>query len=93
MSVREHGLCTIELIAEGHASRCPGEACAFWHDGCVLQAVEDELQASPAAAELLLHLRREIEGGVEIPVERARARLREALDDEAGPAGGATELV
>ena len=34
---REHRpLCTIELIAEGHAERCPGEQCAFWEHACVL---------------------------------------------------------
>ena len=26
-------LCTIELIAEGHADRCPGADCAFWEHG------------------------------------------------------------
>ena len=33
-------LCTIELIAEGHATRCTGAACAFWDEGCVLARVE-----------------------------------------------------
>ncbi len=92
----EHGLCTIELIAEGHAERCPGQGCAFWHDGCVLEAVEVELQAAPGVAELLLSLRREIEEGARIPVDEARERLLEAMgeeSDETGPAGGATELV
>lgn len=90
------GICTIELIAEGHADRCPGETCAFWQDGCVLEAVEEELQRSPQVAELLLALRREVESGAEVPVEDARERLRDVLDegsDEVGPAGGATELV
>jgi hypothetical protein len=92
----EHGLCTIELIAEGHAERCPGAGCAFWQDRCVLEAVEVDLQAAPAVAELLLSLRREIENGARIPVDEARERLLEALgeeSDETGPAGGATELV
>ena len=89
-------LCTIELIAEGHAERCPGESCAFWHDGCVLEAVESDLQERPQVAELLLSLRREVEGGEPVPVAVARERLRTALSegaDETGPAGGATELV
>jgi hypothetical protein len=92
----EHGLCTIELIADGHAERCPGQDCAFWHDGCVLEAVEVELQATPEVAELLLSLRREIEQGARIPVDEARERLLVAMgeaSDETGPAGGATELV
>jgi hypothetical protein len=89
-------LCTIELIADGHAERCLGESCAFWQDGCVLEAVEADLQSSPRVAALLLDLRREIEAGESVPVELARERLRGALsesDDEVGPAGGATELV
>ena len=89
-------LCTIELIAEGHAERCPGEACAFWHDGCVLGAVESDLHAAPHVAELLLELRREVESGAAVPVVVARDRLRRAAsesEDETGPAGGATELV
>lgn len=89
-------LCTIELIAEGHAERCPGESCAFWHDGCVLQAVEADLQERPDVAEMLLGLRREVEGGEQIPIAIAREQLRAALSegaDEVGPAGGATELV
>jgi hypothetical protein len=89
-------ICTIELIAEGHAERCPGEDCAFWHDGCLLEAVEVDLQERPEVAALLLTLRREIEAGAAIPLDDARARLRATLaevDDETGPAGGATELV
>jgi hypothetical protein len=89
-------LCTIELIAEGHADRCPGESCAFWHDGCVLEAVESDLQEQPQVAELLVSLRREVEEGARVPVAVARERLRAALSegaDEVGPAGGATELV
>lgn len=89
-------LCTIELIAEGHAERCPGEACGFWRDGCVLESAEDELEGRPAVAALLLQLRRAIESGAEIPIEVARERLVDVLaepSDESGPAGGATELV
>jgi hypothetical protein len=89
-------LCTIELIAEGHAERCPGEACAFWREGCVLEAAEDELEGRPEVAALLLQLRREVESGVDVPLDVARGRLVDALSppsDESGPAGGATELV
>lgn len=89
-------LCTIELIAEGHAERCPGEACAFWHDGCVLEAAEGDLEGRPEVAALLVALRREVEAGTAIPVETARNRLAGALgeaSDESGPGGGATELV
>ena len=88
-------LCTIELIAEGHADRCPGEACAFWRNGCALAGVEAELAGRPEVATLLLELRREVESGRDVTVEDAHDRLRDALlaDDETGPAGGATELV
>lgn len=89
-------LCTIELIAEGHAERCPGEGCAFWVDGCVLERIEGDLQDNPDVAELLLELRRTIEAGSEVPLESARERLTAALGsagERAGPAGGATELV
>lgn len=89
-------LCTIELIAEGHAERCPGDACAFWSEGCVLEAAEDELEGRPEVAALLLSLRREVEAGAAVPVEAARRRLEDALgtaSDETGPACGATELV
>jgi hypothetical protein len=89
-------LCTIELIAEGHAERCPGEACAFWRDGCVLEAAEDALEGRPEVAALLLQLRHEIESGAALPLDAARERLMDVLaspSDESGPAGGATELV
>jgi hypothetical protein len=89
-------LCTIELIAEGHADRCPGEDCAFWSSGCALERVESELGSRPEVATLLLELRREVEAGLEVPVATARERLVAAsyhLGDEDGPAGGATELV
>jgi hypothetical protein len=89
-------LCTIALIAEGHADRCPGEACAFWANGCVLGRIESELQSSPEVAELLLELRRTIEAGREVPVAEAHDRLLAALGEaaeSAGPAGGSTELV
>jgi hypothetical protein len=54
-------LCTIELIAQGHAERCPGEACGFWERGCALARVEYELDGRPDVARLLLDLRRELE--------------------------------
>jgi hypothetical protein len=62
-------LCTIELIAEGHASRCPGEECAFWDRGCALARVEGELDGRPEVAQLLVNLRRELDRG-------ARSRSR-----------------
>ncbi len=88
-------LCTIEMIAEGHADRCPGEACAFWRNGCALAGVEAELAGRPEVAALLVGLRRELESGGDVTVADARERLRGALldDDETGPAGGSTELV
>lgn len=89
-------LCTIELIAEGHAERCPGETCSFWLAGCALEAAEDALEGRPEVAALLLALRREVEAGTAIPVDVARHRLVDALGaagDESGPGAGATELV
>ena len=77
-------LCTIELIAEGHAARCPGETCDFWHCGCVLSRVEGELDGRPEVAQLLLELRREIEAGHALEVDRARATLASAFPDAAG---------
>ena len=96
---RDHRkLCTIELIAEGHADRCPGEECAFWANGCVLERIESELDTRPEVAELLLDLRREIEQGRALPVGEVVDRLGSLPLDpspssEAGPAGPSTELV
>jgi hypothetical protein len=71
-------LCTIELIAEGHAGRCPGEACVFWEGGCALARVETALDGRPEVARILLDLRRALEAGEEVAIEDARARLRDA---------------
>jgi hypothetical protein len=82
--VEHRPLCTIELIAEGHAGRCPGDACAFWEHGCALARVESELQGRPEVARLLLDLRREIEAGRAVSVDDARARLAHILNAEEG---------
>jgi hypothetical protein len=74
-------LCTIELIAEGHAERCPGQECAFWENGCALARIETDLDGRPEVAGLLLDLRREIEAGRAVEVEAARARLACILDE------------
>jgi len=75
-------LCTIELIAEGHAERCPGEACAFWDRGCALERVESELGGRREVAELLLDLRRELEAGRTIEIEEARSRFAHLLNED-----------
>jgi len=75
-------LCTIELIAEGHATRCPGEGCAFWERGCVLSRVESELGGRPDVAHLLLELRRELEAGREVALEDAHARFAHILNED-----------
>jgi hypothetical protein len=80
----EHGdehrrLCTIELIAAGHAERCPGEDCAFWQRGCVLTRVEEELDARPEVAVLLLELRRELEARHDVPVDSVRSQFEHLL--------------
>jgi hypothetical protein len=68
-------LCTIELIAQGHADRCPGEACPFWERSCVLARIEADLDGRPEVAALLLELRRELEAGRALTVAEARDRL------------------
>ena len=75
-------LCTIELIADGHAERCPGEECSFWERGCVLTRVESELDANPQVAALLLDLRRELDAGRRVEVETARTRFAQLLDED-----------
>ena len=80
----EHGdehrrLCTIELIAAGHAERCPGEDCAFWQRGCVLTRVEEELDARPEVAALLLELRRELETRHDVRVDSVRSQFEHLL--------------
>jgi hypothetical protein len=84
---REHRpLCTIELIAEGHAERCPGEECAFWERGCVLARVETHLADRPEVARILVDLRRELEAGGEIALAEARTRIARAIDENAATA-------
>ncbi len=73
-------LCTLELVAEGHAGRCTGAACAFWENGCALARIETVLDGRPEVAQLLLDLRREIESGREIGIAAARERLLGGLE-------------
>jgi hypothetical protein len=75
-------LCTIELIAAGHADRCPGDECAFWDRGCVLTRVEYELSGRPEVAQLLLDLRRELEAGRAIEIGEARSRFAHLLNED-----------
>lgn len=75
-------LCTIELIAEGHASRCPGKECAFWDRGCALTRVEGELGSRPEVAQLLLDLRRELESGRTVELEEAHSRFAHLLNED-----------
>lgn len=75
-------LCTIELIAEGHAERCPGEECAFWDRGCVLARIEAELDDRPEVAQLLLDLRRELEAGRTVELEEAHSRFAHILNED-----------
>jgi hypothetical protein len=77
-------LCTIELIAEGHAERCPGEACAFWDHGCALARVEGELDHRPEVAQVLLGLRRELEAGRSVEIEDAHSRFAHLLNEDEG---------
>lgn len=87
-------LCTIELIAEGHADRCVGEECAFWDRGCALTRIEYELDGRPDVARLLFDLRRELESGRELEIEEVHARFAHILNEDEGifdaGAGGET---
>jgi hypothetical protein len=88
-STDEHRqLCTIELIAEGHAKRCPGEECAFWDRGCVLSRIEYELDDRPEVAQLLLDLRDELEAGRAVEIEEAHSRFAHLLNEDEGIASG-----
>lgn len=80
--IEHRQLCTIELIAEGHAERCPGADCAFWEQGCALARVEAELDGRPEVAQLLLGLRRELEAGRVVELEDARSRFAHVLNEE-----------
>ncbi len=84
-ATEHHRLCTVELIAEGHASRCPGDACAFWDRGCVLTRVEVELDGRPEVAQLLVELRRDLEAGRAIEITDARTMLAGAFDGGGEP--------
>ena len=75
-------LCTIELIAEGHAQRCPGQDCAFWDHGCALARVEAQLGGRPEVAQILLDLRRELESGRDVEVEEAHSRFARILNED-----------
>jgi hypothetical protein len=75
-------LCTIELIAEGHAKRCVGEECAFWDRGCALARVETELGGRPEVAQILLGLRRELEAGATVEIDEAHSRFAHLLNED-----------
>ena len=77
--VEHRQLCTIELIAEGHADRCPGEECAFWDNGCVLSRIEADIDGRPEVAAVLLELRRELAAGREVEAADARALFHRRL--------------
>ena len=83
-AIEHRPLCTIELIAEGHAERCPEAACPFWDRGCALARVELALEGRPEVARLLLDLRRVLEAGRTMELEAARSTLAHLLDDEEG---------
>jgi hypothetical protein len=84
-SAAEHRpLCTIEMIAWGHAERCPGEKCAFWEGGCALARIEVDLDSRPDVAQLLLELRGELESGRTVELDQARSFLARILNDEDG---------
>ena len=56
MTTESHrSLCTIGLIGDGHADRCPGKDCPFWEHRCVLSRIESDLDSRPEVAALLLN--------------------------------------
>jgi hypothetical protein len=75
-------LCTIELVAEGHAGRCPGEECVFWEHGCALTRIEYELEGRPDVARLLVELRSELAAGKQIPIDDLRTRFARLLNED-----------
>jgi hypothetical protein len=75
-------LCTLELVADGHAERCPGESCAFWDRGCVLARVQSELDGRQEVAALLLGLRRELEAGSRLEIGEAQSRFAHILNED-----------
>jgi hypothetical protein len=77
-------LCTLELVTEGHAQRCPGEECPFWERGCALARIEHELDGRPEVAAVLLGLRRELEAGRQIDIEEAHSRFAHILNEDEG---------
>lgn len=83
-AVGHRPLCTVELIADGHAARCPGETCPFWDRGCALARIETDLDGRPEVARLLLDLRGELEAGHGIELEEARSAFAQILNKEDG---------
>jgi hypothetical protein len=77
-------LCTLELVAEGHAERCSGEDCAFWERGCALARIESELDARPEVAAFLLELRRKLEAGRRVTLEETAEQVRSFLTSGSG---------
>jgi len=71
--------CTIELIAEGRAERCPGGACPFWDEACVLDRVEHELADRRELAQFLLDLRRNLERDTRDDLLTAQAAFHRRL--------------
>ena len=81
--MREHRqLCTIELVAEGHSERCPGESCPFWKSGCALTRIEYELEGRPDVARLLVDLRRELSAGRELEIADVRSQFAHLLNED-----------
>jgi hypothetical protein len=72
-------LCTIELIVEGTAERCPGAECPYWSEGCILDRVADELSERREVAEFLLGLRRKLEHPELEELDAARAAFHRRL--------------
>ncbi len=72
-------LCTIELIAEGRVTRCPGHVCRFWEKECAIARVEGELDGRPEVARLLLGIRRELERAKLVVDEDAVAHFHHRL--------------
>jgi len=81
-NVEHRPLCTLELVAEGHAARCPGAECPFWDRGCALARIEHELAGRPEVAAVLLGLRRELEAGRTVELEEAQVRFAHLVNED-----------
>ena len=80
--------CTLQYSV-GRIEECPGAMCPFWDEqsaACIFHPVEAELLRSPALAEHLLELRRELDRRRhDRPGEEQRSLFSLLLNEEPAP--------